>query len=406
MYNSIFKKILSKASILISALIILYSSYPFFLWNLDTIKIILLFLFLSIRTLLLTRKLSRLNSYAIYFCVILWLYLYVFHSVYITDIFTTIITRLLPVIFIILLSSDEKIQLVKYTTNIFAFIILLSLFFFLLWVIGIDMPHTRIEHSDSFYSHFQCYYFFITKVELGLFTRFQSVFTEPGHLGMFVSLLLYLNQYNWRKWQCWVFLISLLWSFSLAAYILFVAGFIMYNIFANNRIWQAILKTFVGIFVFCIFSVIYYSLQPNSVLSVLILSRLEIDKTRGIVGNNRNEESLERYYDRFEETTQYLYGIGVKKCDELFMSGGNSSYKIFILQYGFIGILLLLLWGIIVVYPTKSKLYWGLLILYCLSFWQRPYALWEIELFPFLCFSAVVNIKNVCRYESSNIHLK
>lgn len=68
----------------------------------------------------------------------------------------------------------------------------------------------------------------------------------------------------------------------------------------------------------------------------------------------------------------------------LFPVKGNSSYKVFIVQYGILGLVVLSVFFFVIVWYSKSSFVRGLLLLYVASFWQRPYALWEVELFLFI----------------------
>ena len=86
-----------------------------------------------------------------------------------------------------------------------------------------------------------------------------------------------------------------------------------------------------------------------------------------------------------QDKKEYLLGIGIQKYTGLFMSTANSSYKVFIMQYGLLGIGLLILFFLSLLRMYYSNLSFGLFLLLSLSFIQRPYALWEIESFAFIC---------------------
>lgn len=386
------KDIVSKTSVILAVFIALASAHPWFLWSYSGVSILLLALFLVLRTLLLKLRFSMKYSIPLYFTIILWCYLYVTHAPGFSDVFSTIFTRLLPLIAVLLLSLDEKKKVIVYLTNILSTILLISLIFFLAWTFGVSLPNSMLENSlDSFYPVFSNYYAFIVIADLGIFTRFQSVFTEPGHLGMIISLLLYINKYDLRKWQCWVMLISLLWSLSLAAYVLLVIGLFLYICANSENFIKLVFRILVVFTIIVSIGVYYYSTNSDSVVSTLIFSRLEFDGEHGIAGNNRNDYDFKKYYESFEERSEYYWGIGINGFSKLSFSGGNSSYKIFIVQYGLIGILILAVYGISIIMASPSRLYWGLFFLYCISFMQRPYALWEIESYPFICFAGCIN---------------
>lgn len=376
----------SKTSVFLATLIALVSTMPWFLWGSGYVVIGFLGLFLVLRTLRFRRHTVAANVYPIFFCVVMWAYLFVVHAEFPQDAITSILTRLLPLIAVILFSTAEKELFIRYTTNLFSIITLTSLVFFTVWFCGIALPHTTLEmQGNSWYGSFTNYYVFIIVADLGVFTRFQSVFTEPGHLGMIMSLLLYINRYNLRKWQCWVMLIALLWSLSLAAYVLLFIGVSAYVLARSRHVLITGLKLLVGILFSVVLGVGIYFTNEDSVLSTLILSRLQLDEERGIAGNNRHEESFKRYYEKFQEKSEYYTGLGLSGYGRLFKDSANSSYKVFIIQYGLIGLLLLALFGFSFVCSYPSRLVLGLFVLYCASFWQRPYALWEVESFSYIC---------------------
>ena len=176
-----------------------------------------------------------------------------------------------------------------------------------------------------------------------------------------------------------------MWSFSLAAYLLLFLGIMIFFVLKSSRLLMPLLRmSFVlsALILLCFYIYEYY---PNSTVSTLVFSRMELDSEKGIVGNNRNDINFIRYYEDIQDKKEYLLGIGIQKYTGLFMSTANSSYKVFIMQYGLLGIGLLILFFLSLLRMYYSNLSFGLFLLLSLSFIQRPYALWEIESFAFIC---------------------
>lgn len=376
----------SNISIIIAALIALVSANPWFVWGKPIIKLGLLLMFEALRLFMLSRNRKITNFLPTIFCLLLCLYLYVVHTLGISDIFTTVLTRTLPLLLVIQFFDKEKEKFLEVLTNILAVILSVSLFFFLLFQFGIKLPSTRITATDSFYADFYNYYTFLIIGHSGLFTRFQSVFTEPGHLGMIMSLILYANGYNMKKWQNVIFLISLLWSFSLAAYLLLLLGLILHAAAKSKNYFKFMGGLVVILGALLVVGMMVYQANQDSVISRLILGRLALEGN-SIAGNNRNTLDFIQLYENFKDTPEYIVGMGPQRFLQLTFNGGNSSYKNFIFQYGVIGLSLLFLFGLSNVLKTPSKLYFGFLLLYSISFVQRPYALWEIESFVFICYA-------------------
>ena len=366
-------------------IITLFSMEPWFLWPFYNIKVLLIAFFCFLCFPFLKFKTKYLSS--LLMCFLLWVYLYFYHATTSLSILITFLIKFLPLSFVINFSDKEKLLYIECLTKVFSYILLISLIFYLLWHIGVAFPKSLLKHPvNSFYGLFENYYMFIVAGNYGLFTRFQSVFTEPGHLGMFSAILLYVNRYDFSKWYTWVIFLSLLLSFSLAAYILFVVGILLFWGMKVKKMLAFLFKIFIcAIFVLKI-SIYIYNEYPNSILSVLIFSRLEFDDTSGIVGNNRNDIYFTRDYEnmRSKMGEEFILGIGVDRYAENFFGTANSCYKVFIMQYGILGITILFLFFLSLLCNSPSKLGLGLLLLYVVSFIQRPYALWEIESFVFV----------------------
>jgi hypothetical protein len=81
--------------------------------------------------------------------------------------------------------------------------------------------------------------------------------------------------------------------------------------------------------------------------------------------------------------SELIIGISPIKMQEKGYSMGNSSYKNFIMQEGYLGLVLVWLCMLMYfrIYPSRKGS--GFMILLILSFLQRPYILWEAESFTF-----------------------
>lgn len=155
---------------------------------------------------------------------------------------------------------------------------------------------------------------------------------------MISSLILYTIRYNIKSWQGIIILLSSLLSMSLASYMLLFLGMIIYKLSLGN--FFKTITLFLMIIMTC---TLIYSFLPNSYFSQAILLRLEYDKDKGFIGNNRTTEGFEYYYDnKFYKTESVLWGIG-SDLGDISDKGGNSSYKVFIVQHGILGLVLLAL---------------------------------------------------------------
>jgi hypothetical protein len=288
------------------------------------------------------------------------------------------------------MTNDEKERILHVTTKLFSSILFISLIYYVIYLIGINLPYTIINYDNN--PSYNCFenYFFLIIYTGEFYTRFQSIFLEPGHIGMICALLLYVNHYNLKNVNVIILIISIILSFSLAAYILTFLGYLIYDISKIKNIIKKTVKWCAIFIIFLVTLLFFYKNHSDSIFTNLIVNRLDYNEDKIIAGNNRIQLSFESYYEQiFFSEKNYFLGIGIDEFNKKFPHGGNSSYKVFIVQHGLLGVIILFIFFLIFVISSNSLRVLGLLILYCISFWQRPYALWEIELFLFICYSSI-----------------
>ena len=384
-------RLLSEMSLVLLCVIMFYSMHIFVFWGKTYVVYLAISIFVSIRMRFVTHKISKSDLVSCFFCLVMYSVLDLFHLENITSLFSYALRHVFLVCFVLLLKDTEKKRLVLLFTRIFVIIVGISLISFILYLLGVELPYETIRYDgNTNYSDFKCYPFLLIENEPGTIVRFQSVFLEPGHLGMISALLLYINGYSLKQPRVFVLLLSIFASLSLAAYVLLVIGAILYYIMNSKRVLKRVVLSFAYLLLIVVVGVSYYIYDPNSIFSRLIVERLDYNEDKGLRGNNRTSASFDSYYEQqFYKGGDCLLGVGPKIFSQSSWGdnrgqGGNASYKVFIVKYGLFGIFVLLLFFSVYTYYHKSKLLFGLLLLYIISFWQRPYALWEVELFLFI----------------------
>jgi hypothetical protein len=128
----------------------------------------------------------------------------------------------------------------------------------------------------------------------------------------------------------------------------------------------------------------FYTYYSDNIISVLILSRFSDDSEKGIAGNNITKADFDYYYENtvITSSNNLLWGGGQKVFDKF--PSGNQSYTVFIAAYGMISLILLFIFYVSMCIFVRSELILGFLIFYCISFMQRTYALWDMEVFLFI----------------------
>ncbi|MCB6979639.1 MULTISPECIES: hypothetical protein [Bacteroides] len=353
---------------------------PWFVWDNPAILYILIIFFILTR-LPFARRINKKHCVLLILCFILYTVVDVPHINDAKRFVEYIFRHFICTSLVILLLSEEKASLVKIFINFYAGVLLFSTIIYVLVILGMPIYSYQVSINDPYYSWgFSNSLFLILPITSFPFPRFQSIFLEPGHLGMISSLMLYMIRYNMRSWQGIIIFLSSLLSMSLAAYMLLFLGMVIYKLSFGN-----LLKTITFLLMILMTCTMAYNFFPNSYFSQAILLRLEYDEDKGFKGNNRISEDFEYYYNnKFYKTEHVLLGIGGDNISTISGEGGNSSYKVFIVQYGILGLVVLSVFFFVIVWYSKSSFVRGLLLLYVASFWQRPYALWEVELFLFI----------------------
>ncbi len=120
----------------------------------------------------------------------------------------------------------------------------------------------------------------------------------------------------------------------------------------------------------------------DSALNKLIFERLERDDQSGIKGNNRFTDSTDFVYQQSVRTGEAWTGVKNKTNMDVIEGAG---YKIFVIQKGFIGVILALLFYIVIIpsYPDYRYTISYLIVL-ALCFIQRSAPEMYHWLFPYV----------------------
>lgn len=317
------------------------------------------------------------------FLSLLFLIAWILTRDYETDIFQ--IRSTLPIILVILLKTDYYDKLLQSLTKMFAIILLPAIILHLLIMI-IPLPPIGGLFYDPLYGYYYNYIFNIHSLSV-YSDRFNACFCEPGHLGMIMSFILYVNEYNIKKWPVLVCLTALILAFSLAGYVLAFIGWIIFA-FSKKSVGKVI-KFLLGVL---LSTAVIYNIAINynngkNYLNEKIISRLQYDEEKGISGNNRTTLYTDSYFEDAKQTDLF-WGLRSSKTMENFEIQG-AGYKIFIIEFGLSSVIVTFILYFIITQaaPTNRRKYcYGLLVLYIIAFIQRAYPYWAAWLVPYMCF--------------------
>jgi len=378
-------------------LIFLESMFAWFLWGKYLLVFALIFPILA--TFLLSFSFNKFFQFTdtkiITFILLIIVQLYAVREFQISFLILSI-TRIC-ILSIVLFSNDQiKRDLINYFTKGFAILVSISLLGWILFLLGVPLPNKPIYLSEDYY--FDNYYFFITQISqirqisfIDILPRFSSVFLEPGYLGMISTFLVIANRFDLKRKAVLIIFIGVVFSFSLAAYIVLIISFFFWLVINSKRPIQNIL--FLSMFLLLIY---YFFIKFNAgenAFNNYIIKRLIYDNGQ-ISGYNRFTIDLDSFYQHFLSTDKKYFGFGIVEFGKMtWSSGGNAGYKVYILQHGIVGALLIFLFYISMVWNIKSKLVWILLIAYFLFFLQASYPLMECELLIFI--TAIPLLKSI-----------
>ena len=204
--------------------------------------------------------------------------------------------------------------------------------------------------------------------------RFYSWFDEPGVLGTFSAFILWANNYNFKNFKVVTVFIGALFSFSMAFYILTIVGWLIYSRHSIKKLLITIAAMLVvG------YSLLYY-LQDNLAFQQEIVNRVINHEDSGV--NSRIGVEIEHLWDQYGHSSEIVFGLGSGSLEKY--GGVSKSYQCFLLELGYV-VLLLVLVSYVVLMKRKSVEGFLTLLLFFLSFLQRPNLYTSFGFIMFAC---------------------
>lgn len=184
------------------------------------------------------------------------------------------------------LTDQSRDKILFYLNSFLSIIIGVSLLCWLLHFNGIfEFPLYRlldlsVVGNDGY---LEDYFFFIHNPDL-LFPRFYAIFEEPGALGVLLSFVIVANRFNFKEKKFLVIILGLIFTYSLAGYLLFFAGFVFQKVKKLKLFFL-----YLGILIL-VLTFLYYLLKDVKVLQWLIFDRLANFNEQGLT--HRTSDNL------------------------------------------------------------------------------------------------------------------
>jgi hypothetical protein len=324
----------------------LQSFNAWFFWSIKSYWISLAFILISLFVMFICPAIFSYSRKKI-----VWMILYLLACLITTihdnlNIFLSVLISAVPVYFVILLKREYKSKYFQYFTKIFGILIGISVAAWVMHLLGVSSPWTKVGFGESdsvnsfqyIYENHYLYLVNITTVFDGIIPRFSSVFLEPGYLGCLLAVILYLNEYKFKgNVYAILFLVALFFTFSLAGWLLGIFGFTACKL-KNSKSKVIIIVVSVLAFIgFRNIAVNYNS--GNNIINQFFFERLKFGESDNIIaGYNRTGTVAQQRLD-----SSFLQSDGVLLGSKTLIHNDIGVDCIaFILYYGFVSLLIYL----------------------------------------------------------------
>lgn len=317
-----------------------------------------------------------------------------------------VVLEFLPAFFVILLKEEKALQLFNFFKKVLFYILALSALGWVLHLMGVPLPHSPITFGqidgNARYTY-DNYYLFLdnlydkTKVIL---PRFSSIFTEPGFLGCILSVILFSERFQFvQRKQNFVFLFSLILTFSLAGWVISILGLIYLRMKPSVKNAFTIIFVIVAFISLSNFSRVYKN--GDNMLYRSIFERLEYDDSSGtITGYNRTRTYVIEYFNnQFVNSNKFWFGLGEKQFAVDLT--GSVDWRAYLIRYGFISGLFVIFYYLWPFLSTKKDRYYlfGTSFIFLMIALQTTYGIFSCMYISLFAFS-IKNVKYISFIEN------
>lgn len=343
---------------------------PVFVWRMNMFFITYLLLFI----LFLNFDKSRKNNFILLFFLLFILSIGPIHDgKNIFGVLSAILFAFIPFVKVNFLGKT-------YRTFKFIFVIItaISLFIWIGLFLGISFPSTVVPPLNDLKNYnYLSYTFLVVPMDFSSFERFCCVFDEPGAVGTYSLIMLFISKFDLKKIENIIILIAGCCSLSLFFYVgLFF--FLCFKIFFIEKSLKNRVILIASLIVFVV------SILNVPVLSEAIGVRIEYDKSTGkFVGDNRSGELLDNHIETIRGTNAYYWGDTDSNID---FFAAHAGLQTAILRYGIVFIVLYFIFYFCFAYSRTTKRGQFLfMILLLATLYQRPAFVNSGYLFLFTC---------------------
>lgn len=311
--------------------------------------------------------------------------------------FSGFLFSLLWIIFALAPDNIKKRTFI-YFKNAFIIICIAGIICYLSYDLNLFLPYKVVNYYNNNaivenYIDYKFIFLYRASSSISL-VRLCGICNEPGYFGTICALILCASSLNLKKKSNIIILIAGFLTFSLA----FIITLVIYLLLKYLKDVRTVILT---VLLTCFYLFLLPNIYTGNPTIDRFIQRMTITD-EGLAGDNRTTDELEYVFDDVVKNKPLFgYGEGYLKTQNL--KSGVSSYKTYIIQYGFVGCILL--WGSLLLaalYKNKNYLSIIYIIVFFVNIYQRPNIMtlqYQILLFGGLAF---INAKLRAKANANN----
>ena len=310
--------------------------------------------------------------------------------------FSGFLFSLLWIIFALAPDNIKKRTFI-YFKNAFIIICIAGIICYLSYDLNLFLPYKVVNYYNNNaivenYIDYKFIFLYRASSSISL-VRLCGICNEPGYFGTICALILCASSLNLKKKSNIIILIAGFLTFSLA----FIITLVIYLLLKYLKDVRTVILT---VLLTCFYLFLLPNIYTGNPTIDRFIQRMTITD-EGLAGDNRTTDELEYVFnDVVKNKPLFGYGNNYIKSNNL---KGSLSYKTYIIQYGFVGCILL--WGSLLLaalYKNKNYLSIIYIIVFFVNIYQRPNIMtlqYQILLFGGLAF---INAKLRAKANANN----
>lgn len=330
--------------------------------------------------------------------VLYWIYIHIWAY----EIESFAITSPIIVCVFAMQSNDVKKEVFSLFRKVMVIISFIAIICYVSYMLNLGLSYSVVPYYDGrMYQNYVNFYDISFLYINSTSTRVCGIFNEPGWLGTTIALIICYEKFDYKKMSNWILLVAGILTYSLAFFLIIVAGFVIRNIKEYKK-WIPIIAVII------IIMFVLPNINTNNTQINLLLSRFKVS-SEGLAGNNRSSVTIDTLLNNMFLTARGLvgYGDGYAEClNSLYEKKQILTIKTEFINFGILGMLFLYVPPLfyIIKTPHFSKKSLCFVICFWLSLYQRPW-LYIVSNYMLLV-SGVAYLNTSEPYEKINQNIK